>query len=406
MNLLKVVSFALAAVCLYGAGCSLKKNQSVILVAFDGCRWNYPELTDTPNFDYLAANGVRAKSMIPSFPTKTFPNFYTLATGLHPDHHGIVANNMYDGERDAYFRISDRSAVQDPSWWGGEPIWVTAEKNDIRTASYFWVGSEVPVKGIQPTYWYEYDGGVPNEKRIKQVFDWLEKPPKDRPRFITLYFSLLDDVGHRFATTSPEIVSAIGRADSLIGKLLNGLKNRKLTNEVNVVLVSDHGMTDLSPERVVFIDDYVDLADVQMVDWSPIAAINPKNSKLESIYQKLKSAHPRLQVYKKEELPKRFVYGSHKRVPQIIALADEGWSITSRGYFERNRAGFNGATHGYDNSLESMGAIFLAMGPAFKQNLEISSFSNIHIYELMAYILGIQAAPNDGSLDSVKVMLK
>ncbi|NIR47716.1 alkaline phosphatase family protein, partial [candidate division KSB1 bacterium] len=285
-----------------------------------------------------------------------------------------------------------------------EPIWVTAEKQGLITASYFWPGSQAKIKGIQPTYWYPYDGDVPNEERVQQVLKWLDLSRDKRPAFIMTYFSILDDVGHEYGPNSSEVIAAIQYVDSVIGILLDGLHKRDILNRVNVIVVSDHGMAEISPERVIYLDDYIDMEDVQIVDWNPVAAINPEAGKEEEVYRKLKDAHPHMGVYRKREIPERFHYRDHPHIPKILAIADEGWSITSH---EGVRPHYiRGGNHGFDNRARSMGALFIAHGPAFKSGLLVDSFRNIHLYEPMAEILNVQPAPNDGSLDSVKVMLK
>ncbi|MFQ5606005.1 MAG: ectonucleotide pyrophosphatase/phosphodiesterase [bacterium] len=412
-----VVAFTLAiqifALCL-NVDCSERDFQQqstdeqsiVILISFDGMRWDYPEITDTPNFDFVIKSGVRAQALIPCFPIKTFPNHYTIVTGLYPENHGIVANNMYDSEMDAKFKISDRMAVQDPRWWGGEPIWVTAEKAGLTTAAFFWLGTEAKIQGRQPTYWYPYDGRIPNEARIDQLLNWLDLPKPHRPALLMAYFSVLDDVGHDYGPNSPEIAQAIAYVDSLLGRLLQGLEARALLNKVNLILVSDHGMAEVSPERAIFLEDYIDLATVQVIDWSPVLALNPKPGMLETVYNRLLHAHPHLQVYRKETIPARLHYRNHPRIPALIGVADEGWTITTHQALRNKPSKLKGGDHGYDKSLPSMGGIFIARGPAFRSNLKVDAIENIHIYNLLAHILDIEPAPNDGRLQAFQMILK
>ncbi len=389
-------------------GCSglSKDPPTIILISIDAFRWDYPEKAETPNLDFLIKSGVRAKSLTPCFPTKTFPNHYTIVTGLYPQNHGIIANNMYDPLRKKPFKLSIPEAIHDPEWWGGEPIWVTAEKKGLKTACYFWPGSETKIKGLLPTYFFNYDGEVPNEDRIKQVLKWLDLPLHQRPSLITTYFSTLDDAGHHYGPDSKEVAEAIHTSDSVIGILLNGLQERKLLQKVNVIIVSDHGMAATRADQIIFLDDYIDLDGVDVVDWNPVAVINSAEGEKEKIYQKLMNAHPKLKVYKKEEVPERFHFGKHPVTPKIVAIADEGWSISSHAYVDRRPGYGDGGNHGFDDQLTSMGATFIASGPAFKAGVTVEPFRNIHIYELMAEILDLKPAPNDGSLDSVRIMLK
>jgi predicted AlkP superfamily pyrophosphatase or phosphodiesterase len=376
--------------------------QVVVLVSFDGFHPDYLDRGLTPNLDSLVRAGVRARWMTPSFPTKTFPNHYTLVTGLLPDHHGIVANSMWDPEL-GRFTMSIRTAVQDARWWGGEPIWVTAERAGLRTAAMFWPGSEAPIAGVRPSTWQEYDGRVPNRARVDSLLRWLDRPDSLRPRFLTLYANDVDHWGHERGPAAPEVDSALARVDSMIGWLGAGIAERGLSDVVNVIVVSDHGMSPTSPERLIALDDYIRLGDVTVVDWSPVGAVVPQPGRLEDVYRALRGAHPHLHVYRKGEVPARYRFGTHPRVTDLVLIADDGWTITTRDRFATFRAG---GTHGYDQTLPSMRALFLAAGPAFRQGVVVPSFSNIHVYELMADILGLRPAPNDGSLDSVRMMLR
>lgn len=374
----------------------------VILVSLDGFHPDYLARGVTPSLDSLARVGVRAEWMTPSFPTKTFPNHYTLVTGLLPDHHGIVANNMWDDTL-GRFTMARRDAVQDARWWGGEPLWVTAERQGIRTAPMFWPGSEAPIGGAMPAIWMRYDGDVPLATRVDSLLAWLTLPDALRPRFLTLYASDVDHWGHQRGPASPEVDSALARVDSMIGRLGAGLAARGMSGQVNVIVVSDHGMSATSPERLIALDDYVTMDDLTVVDWTPVGAVTPKPGKLDAVYAALRGAHPHLHVYRRGEVPARYRFGTHPRVTDLVLIADDGWTITTRDRFASFRAG---GTHGYDQTLPSMRALFLAAGPAFRQGATVPAFSNIHVYALMADILGVRPAPNDGSRDSVRVMLR
>jgi predicted AlkP superfamily pyrophosphatase or phosphodiesterase len=373
----------------------------VILVSLDGFHPDYLRRGVTPSLDSLARAGVRAEWMTPSFPTKTFPNHYTLVTGLIPDHHGIVANNMWDDSL-GRFAMAIRSAVQDARWWGGEPIWNTAERQGVRTAAMFWPGSEAPIGGMRPGIWQVYDGDIPNHTRVDSVLAWLDLPEPARPGFLTLYASDVDHWGHELGPAAPQVDSALARVDSMIGWLGAGIAARGLSDRVNVIVVSDHGMSATSPERLIALDDYIALDDVTVVDWSPVGAVTPKPGKLDTVYAALRGAHPHLHVYRKGDVPPHLRFGTHPRVTELVLIADDGWTITTRDRFERFRAG---GTHGYDPSLPSMRALFVAAGPALRRGVVVPSFSNIHVYELMAAILQITPARNDGSRDSVRTLL-
>lgn len=380
---------------------------TVILVSFDGFRWDYIDRTDTPNLDYLVESGVRAKALIPVFPSKTFPNHLSIITGLYPENHGIVSNRMYDPQFDALFWIGEESEpARDGRWYEGEPIWVTAEKQGQVSATMFWPGADAEIQGIRPTYWSYYDGTVPNEDRVNTVLSWLDLPDDQRPTFITLYFSDTDTWGHEYGPEATQLDSVIQALDATIDMLLDSLSVRQYLGKINLIVTSDHGMTDVSRDRVIFLDDYINLEDVTVVDWSPVAAILPNEGMEDSIYNALSNAHPKLSVYRKNQIPERFHYRDHRRITPIVCLAEEGWSITSHEYFDTRPHANTGGAHGYNNQLPSMHGIFIAEGPAFKDGLVVESFMNIHIYELICHILKLNPAENDGSLDSVRALLE
>ncbi|MDZ4675188.1 MAG: alkaline phosphatase family protein [Gemmatimonadota bacterium] len=383
------------------------QHQAVVLVSLDGFRWDYLNRPEAVRLRELAARGVHAERMVQVFPTKTFATHYTMVTGLYPGEHGILANNIWDDAIGERFTLSNRTMVQDPRWWGGEPIWVTAERQGLRTAPLFWPGSETEIQGARPSYWRPYDGGVSSERRIQMVLDWLSLPGDSAVTFATLYFAMTDDAGHNHGPNSPEVSAAIAAADAAVGMLVDGLAERGLENRVNVIVVSDHGMTELSGDRQIVIDRYIRMNRVQVVDWSPVLAIIPEPGYVEEAYRQLKGAHPNLQVYRKGEIPARFHYNDHPRVTPIVAIADEGWTITTQAQLNRRPKGQPwGATHGYDPELVSMGSIFVAAGPAFRRGETIPRFRSIDLYELTTSILKLTPAANSGNLDSARIVLR
>ena len=379
--------------------------QTVVLVALDGFRADYLDRPAAVRLRALAARGVRATRMIPAFPSKTFPAHYTLVTGLHPEHHGIVANTMVDPSIGRTFTISDTLVARDPRWWGGEPLWNTAERQGVRTAAFYWPGSDYEIGGRRPTEYRPYDGRVPNAARVRQVLDWLARPPATAPRFITLYFSTTDDAGHTFGPDAPQVDSAIARVDSLIGVLDDGIAALGAGARVNLVVVADHGMTAISADRVVYLDDYLDLSTMQVIDWMPVTGIAPRAGEEEAVVARLRGAHPHLAVYRREAVPARFHYNAHPRIPPVVLIADEGWTISSRARVQRVGPP-RGGTHGYDNQLPSMGALFVAAGPGFAPGRTLPPFASVHVYPLLAHLLGIVPAPSDGSLDSLRAALR
>ena len=416
LSTLALLIVALAAG-LVGRGCQTSQHASdnqahaaplaptVILVSLDGFRPDYLDQYEAPTLRRLAVEGVRAEGMLPSFPSKTFPNHYTVVTGLYPENHGIVANTMYDPEFDASFRMSDREAVADGRWWGGEPIWVTLEQQGQKTAPFFWPGSEAEIKGTRPSFWLPFDNSMPAEARIKQVMRWLAMPADERPTFITLYFSNVDSQGHRHGPGSDEAAQAVRDVDGYLGSLVEQLEAAGLYDAVNLIITADHGMVASSSEQVIFLDDYISTDDVHVVDYDPVAMIRPKAGKRDAVYEALKQA-PHLSIYKKEEIPEDLHFQAHRRIPTLVGVADEGWRITTRPFYNRNPSRFDGGAHGYDHRLPSMHALFIARGPAFAEGQTVGPFANIHVYNLMAAILGVDPAPNDGDFEAVRHLLR
>ena len=380
-------------------------EQTVVLISLDGFRWDYLDRPGAVHLRALAAAGVRAERMVPAFPSKTFPNHYSIVTGLYPEHHGIVANVMQDSVL-GHFAIGDNPAIRDGRWWFGEPIWVTAEKQGVRSASYFWPGSEAPIEGVRPTWYKKYDGKVPRANRVRGVLEWLALPADSAPRMITAYFSDADDAGHNYGPLSPQVDSAIVRVDSAVGAIVDGISRMGLAGKVNVIVVADHGMTEISGARSIFLDDFLSLDSLEVIDWTPVAAIAPKQGHDNYVYTKLHGANSHLAVYRKADVPARFHFNKGFRITAIVAIADEGWTITTHQRASQAPRGGSGGTHGYDNQLPSMGALFVAEGPAFKRGLRVPPFQNIHVYALLAQVLHLQPAHTDGSLDSVRVMLR
>jgi predicted AlkP superfamily pyrophosphatase or phosphodiesterase len=362
-----------------------------ILVSIDGFRPDYLDRGITPNLGALAAAGVSA-AMVPSFPSKTFPNHYTLVTGLRPDRHGIVDNDMEDPRRPGIvFRIDDPRQSLDPFWWNqAEPIWITAEKGGVRTSTMFWPGAEVDFGGIRPSAWARFDSHVTNAQRVETVMDWMRRPAAIRPRFVTLYFDSVDREAHHHGLHSDELTRAIVEADSQIGVLARGLA--ALGQPADIVIVSDHGMADLSPERVIRIDYMVDRSALHMVvDVSAYVTFDAAPGRaLEA--EKLLGHHPHMDCWRKAEIPARLDYGRNPRVPDYLCLGDVGWLVASKDPGDRMPK----ADHGYDNRAPDMRATFIAAGPDFRQGLKLAPFDNIEIYPLLARLIGIAPRPNDG----------
>ncbi len=380
---------------------------TVVLVSIDGFRFDYFDRYPAPNLHRLAARGVRAP-LIPVFPTKTFPNHYAIVTGLYPEHSGIVENTMYDPAFDALFQISDSSAVADGRWWGGEPLWVTAERQGQIAASCFWPGTEAAIGGIRPHYWLHYDVRVPDSTRVRQVLDWLSLPLATRPTFVTLYFSEVDHAGHESGPDSPAVARAVLQVDAAIGQLLDGLEARGLTEGVNVIVVADHGMSSISTDSVVALDDFVSRdALARVTGGNPDLGLWPRAGLEDTVVRALAGKNPHLSVWRRDSIPERFHYRTSPRIPPLLVLAAPGWSVAARKSDVTSHPDrYAGGAHGYDDTVAVMRALFVAAGPAFRPGVTAAPFRNIHIYDLVVGILGLTPAPNDGSPDSTAMVLR
>jgi predicted AlkP superfamily pyrophosphatase or phosphodiesterase len=377
----------------------------VVLIALDGFRWDYLERPQAARLRAMAARGVRAERMVPSFPSKTFPNHYTLVTGLYPENHGIAANVMLDATL-GRFRTGNDPAVRDARWYAGEPIWVTAERQGMRTAAYFWPGSEAKIGGVFPHWYYAFDPATPRDARVTRVLEWLAMPDSSRPGFIAVYFADVDTEGHTFGPDSPEVNNAIAKVDSAVGAIVDGIARQGQAELVNVIVVADHGMVAVNADRVIALDDHVSMDSLDVGDWSPVATIIPKPGREAYVYRALRGANPHLHVYRKGELPEHLHYNRGARVTPIVAIADEGWSIGTRDVLATMPRGTTMGAHGYDPELPSMGALFVAAGPSFRRGVTVAPFTNVHVYPLLAHLLRLRPAVTDGSLDSVRGLLR
>lgn len=384
---------------------------TVILISLDGFRYDYLDKFSPPTLDRLAKTGVHAKWMIPSFPTKTFPNHYTVATGLYPEHHGIVENNIWDfGQR---FSLANVEQQEESRWWLGEPIWVTAEKQGQRAGSYFFPGTNTKIEGVTPSETRRYNGRVPNEMRVDKLLSWLDQPFATRPTMMTLYFSDTDDAGHEFGPDAEETKYAAWSVDADIARLMAGLKARRIDNKVNVIIVSDHGMAPVDQRNAIIMDDLFDISDKNLADpiltTGEIWQIFAKPGKEDALMERLKKIQ-HATCWRKNDIPERLHYNGGNRIAPIVCSSDEGWYMTDKERFERDKKMIDfprvKGAHGYDNRYESMRSTFIAHGPAFKRRYVAEPFENVEVYNLMCKILGLTPAKNDGDLSRVKSMLR
>ena len=356
-----------------------------ILVSIDGFSPDYLDLGVTPTLAALAREGATA-SMKPSFPTVTFPNHYTLVTGMHPDHHGIVGNSFIDPELGRFTMQS-----KETDWWNqAEPIWITAEKAGLTSATMFWPGSEAEIAGVRPTYWRPFDQSVTGDARVDQLLAWLDEDK--RPDLATLYFDLVDTAGHRNGPEAPETAAAAASVDASLARLVQGLKDRGLWADTNLIIVADHGMAATSPDRVIYLDDLIDLEAVRVLYASATANLEPVEGREAEAEAALVREHEHGVCWRKGEIPERLVLGSNPRVASIVCMAETGWLFGTRARMVRSAGG----AHGYDNEAPEMQALFIAHGPGIARGAVLNAMDSVDVQPLLGRLLGITVPAGDG----------
>ena len=374
-----------------------EKKPYVILISADGFRYDYAEKYHATHLLALANGGVKATSMIPSYPSVTFPNHYTLVTGLYPSHQGIVNNSFYDRARNDSYSMSNKAKVADASWYGGTPLWTLAEQQHLVSASFYWVASEAPIKGFTPTYYYLYNDKIDIHERIKTVVDWLRLPAEKRPHFITFYFPQVDHAGHTYGPDAPETEHEVLFVDDAIGELTEGVKATGL--DVNFIFVADHGMTKIDADHTIGIPSSVDTSKFIISGDGTIAELYARNAKdINDTYQHLKTEAKGYEVYLKDNMPAYLHYGKSddrfNRIGDILLIPE--WPKV---FNLSNRTKINPGTHGFDPyKVKDMHATFYAWGPVFKKHLVIGPFQNVDVYPLVTTILGLTyTEPIDGT---------
>jgi ectonucleotide pyrophosphatase/phosphodiesterase family member 5 len=376
----------------------------VLLISFDGFRWDYLDRGITPNIDKLINKGVRAISLRPVFPSKTFPNHVSIATGLYPEHHGIIHNYFKNPTTNEEFSLSKRKAAQNPKWYSGEFIWETARKQGVISASFFWPGSELTAEYRQPNYYKEYQHELPYEKRIEGVLDWLKLPMEKRPHFITLYFHETDSKGHDYGPNSVEINNAIKLLDSLLRDLVDGIEKLSLKDSVNIIIVSDHGMTEIYENKIINIEKLLGNKKAELWETGPVMMVDPRE---DGIYELLKENSDNFYVYKKNEIPDFYFYSDHPFIYPIILIAKPGYSLERNLSTGKKEYSISVGNHGFEKDLLDMHGIFVASGPAFKVGYKTGTVWNIDIYPLICKILNIKPnQPIDGKLERIGFVLK
>jgi predicted AlkP superfamily pyrophosphatase or phosphodiesterase len=385
----------------------IEATAPLLLISIDGYRADYIDRGLSPSLQQLAATGVHADSMQPSFPSLTFPNHYAIVTGLVPDHNGIVNNTMVDPQL-GKFSLSNRSAVSNGLWWDqATPLWVSADANGLRTATMFWPGSEADIQGKHPDYWKPFNSKVTPNQRVDQILAWLDLPRGQRPTFLTLYFDAVDHAGHGHGPDSQEVNQALRDTDAAMARLVDGLRQRGLYGKINIIVLADHGMASAPLENSILIDKLIPMDDVEEISLGVLAGFNPKRGHdFNAIEQKLEQPQRHMRCWDKTRIPARFNYGANTRVPQLVCLADVGWRITTTDYQARHKGHISIGEHGYDNADPLMQALFIAHGPAFQSGIRFHSFPNVDVYPLMAHLLGITPKFSDGKFGDVQGMLK
>lgn len=399
---------------LESAGRKQSEDQIVVLIGLDGLRANaiddFPGAA--PNLRKLAAKGVRAAGMVPAMPSVTFVNFYTIATGLYPEHHGIVSNASYSR---AESEVMARTDHGNSKWWGGEPIWSTAEKQGVKTATMFWLGSEAEVAGARPSIWLPYEHAKPFDERTAEALGWLALPEAERPRLVTVYFHAVDTAVHINGVRSGQERDAIALVDAQVGAMVAGVEQLGLQDKVNFIVVSDHGMIGAPGENLIDLEQYISFDDVLIPEfegpdgpaYAPLIHLFVDADKRAEIYGKLaRASHDApFKVYRREHLPERWRMTHPDRTGDIIVAAEPGWMLFGESLEARYLAAENGATHGYDRHLPGMLATFIADGPRFEDGVVAEPFDNVEVYGMIADILGVAPAPTDGSLERVQYFM-
>lgn len=381
----------------------------VILISLDGARWDYVNRNVTPTLDSIKKIGVWALSLMPAFPSKTFPNHLSIITGMYPQNHGIISNYIKNPNNNKIYKLSDTAEIRNPEWYLGEAFWETARRNGIITASHFWPGSEIRLNYKRPDYFLNYQHNMPYIERVDRVITWLKLPYSKRPRFITLYFDAPDTYGHKFGPNSKEVDSAMKYCDKILGILFSKIRELPLKDSVDIIIVSDHGMTETFEDKIINVKNILRDYEYESIDEGPIMFINPYDKKqTKEIYATLKKNENGFKAFIKNEVPGYFKFSDHPFIGDIILIAEPNYSLlNSKEDITIMKNYFSKGNHGYDNHNLDMHGIFLAFGPSFKSNYKTGTLLNIDIYPLLCKIFRISPRQNiDGKLERIEFILK
>jgi len=376
-----------------------RDKPTLILISIDGFRWDYQDLYETPTLDWIAENGVRADALIPVFPTLTFPNHYSIATGLYPANHKLIGNKFPSPDRSRFYSMGDWQAVQDGSWYGGRPIWVAAEENGMVSAAYYFVGTEAPISNVPLTYWHRFDASVPGEARVEKVIEWLSMSDDKRPHMITLYFEDVDTATHIHGPGSPESIAAIKRTDGHLQKLMTGIDNTAVADSTYVVVLSDHGQGTFIQDQPAFvIEDVANLDDMVVVDHGTSAFLylqEPNPERAQKVRDAINASWRHGKAYLRQDTPTDWHVPADSDFADVILQAEAGYSVASTNSLVGHR---NAGDHGWARDDKDMHGIFLATGPRLPKGKRISKLNNIDVYPLMMEVLGLPiTTPIDGS---------
>lgn len=391
---------------LFSQAILLSQAPYTILISFDGFRHDYMDRGLTPNLQKVSDNGVEALSLMPVYPSKTFPNHTSIITGMYPENHGIIANTFYDPHFKETYKISDSIQVREARWYKGEAFWETAQRNGIIAASFFWPGSEVNLEYRRPRYYKNYDHYFPYKLRVDGLIEWLKLPLKDRPRFLTIYFDATDTYGHKYGPNSDSVNYAIKVLDGMAGYLMDKLAEINLIDSTNLIFVSDHGMTEMSSDKYVNLEEILGDEKVDYWNWSTYCLIQPQKGRLDAVYNKLKANEKHYKVYRRSEVPDFYHFSSSPLLSDLIIITDLGWEAGDTKAQKRFESWKAKGNHGYDNGQLDMHGFFVAAGPSFRKNYKTGTLRNIDIYPLLCEIFNIPVRNGiDGKGDRIRFIL-
>jgi len=359
----------------------------LVMVSVDGYGHDFPERFPSPQIQRLIDEGARARALKPVWPTLTFPNHYSQATGLPPAEHGLVGNNFPAFPFDRMYRLKDRDAVADGRFYRGTPIWVLAEQQGMVAASYFWVGSEASIQGLQPSYWYRYDGKVPNAERVEQALRWLTMPAEQRPHLITLYFDAVDSNAHWFGVGSEEMRAAVAEVDQQLGRLMDGIDALPHGQEVYLLVMSDHGQRGYHDEPAFQLGEHIDLAGLTVVDQGPAVYVwGLDESAAASKAERINALWQHGTAYTRASAPPEWRLPDNPRFPDLVFQAESGYAV---------RSGQNGneplmaGDHGWPPDDPTMHGFFLARGPGITAGGTLPALHATDVFPLIVEWLGL-----------------